>query len=86
MKYSSCGIFAPLTQERQYTKNIGREVEVKTATATHIGVIQEVSDGKVTLQVTSRQPKPQGKGKITVTEQFSLPIEEIKEATLKIKF
>ena len=86
LEVSSCGIFAPLTQERQYRKNIGREVEVKTATATHIGVIQEVSDGKVTLQVTSRQPKPQGKGKITVTEQFSLPIEEIKEATLKIKF
>ena len=86
LEVSSSGIFAPLTQERQYTKNIGREVEVKTATATHIGVIQEVSDGKVTLQVTSRQPKPQGKGKITVTEQFSLPIEEIKEATLKIKF
>ena len=27
-----------------------------------------------------------GKGKITVTEQFSLPIEEIKEAKLKLKF
>ena len=33
LEVSSCGIFAPLTQERQYTKNIGREVEVKTTTA-----------------------------------------------------
>ena len=86
LEVSSCGISAPLTQERQYIKNIGREVEVKTATASHTGVIQEVSEGKVTLEVTSRQPKPQGKGKITVTEQILLPIEEIKEAKLKLKF
>jgi len=86
LEVSSCGISAPLTQERQYIKNIGREVEVKTTTSSHTGVIQEVSEGKVTLEVTSRQPKPQGKGKITVTEQILLPIEEIKEAKLKLKF
>ena len=86
LEVSSCGISAPLVLERQYTKNIGREVEVKTATASHTGVIKGVSNAVVTLEVTSRQPKPQGKGKITVTEQFSLPIEEIKEAKLKLKF
>ena len=86
LEVSSCGIAAPLTLERQYTKNIGREIEVKTATASHTGILQAVSDGKITLEVTSRQPKPQGKGKITVTETFLLPIEDIKEATLKLKF
>ena len=82
LEVSSCGISAPLVLARQYTKNIGREVEVKTATASHTGVIKAV----VTLEVTSRQPKPQGKGKITVTEEILLPIEEIKEAKLKLKF
>ena len=57
LEVSSCGISAPLTQERQYIKNIGREVEVKTATASHTGLIQEVSEGKVTHEVTSRQTK-----------------------------
>ena len=86
LEVSSCGISAPLVLERQYTKNIGREIEVKTATASHTGVIKVVNNGQVTLEVTSRQPKPQGKGKITVTEQILLPIEEIKEAKLKLKF
>ena len=86
LEVSSCGISAPLVLERQYTKNIGREVEVKTATASHTGVIKGVSNAVVTLEVTSRQPKPQGKGKITVTEEILLPIEEIKEAKLKLKF
>ena len=86
LEVSSCGISAPLVLERQYTKNIGREVEVKTATTSHTGVIKVVSNGQVTLEVTSRQPKPQGKGKITVTEEILLPIEEIKEAKLKLKF
>ena len=82
LEVSSCGISAPLVLERQYTKNI----EVKTATASHTGVIKGVSNAVVTLEVTSRQPKPQGKGKITVTEEILLPIEEIKEAKLKLKF
>ena len=86
LEVSSCGISAPLVLERQYTKNIGREVEVKTATASHTGVIKGVSNAVVTLEDTSRQPKPQGKGKITVTEEILLPIEEIKEAKLKLKF
>ena len=86
LEVSSCGISAPLVLERQYTKNIGREVEVKTATASHTGVIKGISNAVVTLEVTSRQPKPQGKGKITITEEILLPIEEIKEAKLKLKF
>ena len=30
LEVASCGIFAPLTQERQYVKNIGRDLQLKT--------------------------------------------------------
>lgn len=86
LEVSSCGIFAPLTQERQYIKNIGREVEVETTETKYIGVIKEVHEGKVSLEVTSRQPKANGKGKTTITETIVLPINNIKETKLKLKF
>jgi len=86
LEVSSCGIFAPLTQERQYIKNIGREVEVETTETKYIGVIKEVHEGKVSLEVTSRQPKANGKGKTTITETIVLPINNIKETKFRTVF
>ena len=86
LEVSSCGILAPLTLERQYVKNKGREIEIQTLNEKHIGTIEKVEEGILSLIVTSKQPKPNGKGKITITETLLFPIKDIKEARLKLKF
>ncbi len=86
LEVASCGIFAPLTQERQYVKNIGRDLQLKTNDLALEGNIKAVENGSVILEVSSREPKPIGKGKITVKKEYSIQINDIKEAKLLIKF
>ena len=86
LEVASCGIFAPLTQERKYVKNIGRDLQLKTNDLDLEGNIKAVENGSVILEVSSREPKPIGKGKITVKKEYSIQINDIKEAKLLIKF
>ena len=44
LEVSSCGILAPLTLERQYVKNKGREIEIQTLNEKHIGTIEKVEE------------------------------------------
>ena len=46
----------------------------------------EVNDESVLLKWKTREPKPVGKGKITVTKEANISFEDIKEAKVKIKF
>lgn len=86
LEVTSCGVFAPLVLERQYVKNIGRTLHVKTADIDLEGELKQVSEGYLLLQTQSREPKPVGKGKITVVKEHKIALETIKEAKLVIKF
>ncbi|MFK8295120.1 ribosome assembly cofactor RimP [Capnocytophaga canimorsus] len=87
IEVTSFGATEPFVNERQYHKNIGREVEVKTAEGKiYQGVLKNITDQEVLLQTTTREPKPVGKGKITVVKEQKIALNHIKETKVIIKF
>ena len=83
----SAGAASPLTMPRQYKKNIGRNLEVKTNGDNNIeGQLVEANEKSIQLKWKTREPKPIGKGKVTVTKEATIALEDIKEAKVKIKF
>ena len=84
---ASAGVSRPLTMPRQYRKNIGRKLAVTTSEGEKIeGELVKMEDDTITLQWKAREPKPVGKGKVTVNKEAVLPLEEIKEAKVIITF
>lgn len=83
----SSGATSPLVLPRQYSKHVGRHLEVKTNDGEKIeGQLTEANDNGVVLKWKSREPKPVGKGKVTVTKEANIAFSDIKEAKVKIKF
>ena len=83
----SAGAASPLTTPRQYKKNVGRNLEVKTNEDQNIeGQLVEANETSIKLTWKAREPKPVGKGKVTVTKEATIALEDIKEAKVKIKF
>ncbi|MAK36134.1 MAG: ribosome assembly cofactor RimP [Flavobacteriaceae bacterium] len=86
LEVHSAGVSEPLSLIRQYKKNIGRNLQVKTAEETIEGELVAVTDDSVTLKWKAREPKPVGKGKVTVQKEAVLPYNDIVEAKVMIKF
>ena len=76
----------PLIHKRQYKKNKGRTLKVKTDENEYEGSLTEVNENDITLHWKAREPKPVGKGKHTVEKTVVLPYVDIKEAKVKIIF
>lgn len=84
---SSAGVSSPLEMPRQYQKNIGRTLAVTTVEGEKIeGELTSFVDRKITLKWKTREPKPVGKGKVTVKKEAVLPLEDVKEARVIITF
>jgi ribosome maturation factor RimP len=86
LEVASAGVSTPLKLVRQYQKNIGRTLKVKTATETIEAKLEAASEESITLSWTAREPKKIGKGKETVEHQREIPYSEIKEAIVIIIF
>ncbi|WP_397364713.1 ribosome assembly cofactor RimP [Olleya sp. R77988] len=86
LEVMSAGATAPLTLARQYPKHLGRKLEVKTATQTIEGDLTNVNDDVFTLEWKAREPKPIGKGKVTVNKKESIAYKDVVEAKVIIKF
>ncbi|MCF6131786.1 ribosome assembly cofactor RimP [Flavobacterium wongokense] len=86
LEVASAGVSTPLKMVRQYRKNIGRTLKVKTATETIEAKLEAVTDENITLSWTAREPKKIGKGKETVEHKREIPYSEIKEAIVTIIF
>ncbi len=86
LEVTTPSITDPITDPRQYNKNINRTMKVSTAEESIEGKLVEISDQGITLTWKSREPKPVGKGKITVEKKQTIPLSEIKEAKVKIIF
>lgn len=82
----SAGVSSPLKFKRQYVKNIGRTLKVKALNSTFEGVLVAADDHEVALEWKSREPKPTGKGKHTVTLSQKINYDDIKEATVVLTF
>ena len=76
----------PLKVKRQYIKNLNRILKVKTAEEEIEGTLVTADEDKIVLQWKAREPKPVGKGNVTVEKTVTLEYTEIKEAKVKILF
>ena len=83
---ASAGVSTPLAMPRQYRKNIGRKLAVTTSEEKYEGQLVNVDDKGIKLEWKAREPKPVGKGKVTVAKEAVLPFEDIKEAKVIITF
>lgn len=79
-------IAKPLVLRRQYLKNIGRTLKVQTEENKYEGELTKATEESIELAWTAREPKPVGKGKVTVEHTATISYEDIKEAKVKIVF
>jgi len=86
LEVASAGATTPLVHIRQYRKNIGRTLEVNAKGAKYEGVLSQANEEDVVITWKAREPKPVGKGKVTVQKAVTLPYQDITEAKVKIKF
>jgi len=86
LEVTTPGATTPFTNNRQYKKNLSRVLKVKTETENIEGTLVDVTDEDITLEWKAREPKPVGKGKITVVKKATLKYNTIKEAKVKIIF
>ena len=81
LEVSSSGVGEPLLLHRQYVKNIGRFVEVKTNDDQELeGELKAVSETEMVLQTTT------GKGKKLEIKEHNIAFSNIKSTTVQIKF
>ena len=81
LEVSSPGVDEPLKMHRQYSKNIGRQVEVVFADGTNKeGKLLQAAEQDIIIEETT------GKGKKAVTQQIIIPFNNIKTTTVQIQF
>jgi ribosome maturation factor RimP len=84
---SSHGATTPLVMPRQFKRHVGRDFEIKLLNGDKAeGTLVSCSDEKLTLEYSTRENKPVGKGKVTVIKQQEVVFSEIKEAKIKLKY
>ncbi len=79
LEISSPGVGEPLTLPRQFTKNIGRTLEVVRPDDSSVtGVLQEVTEATLTLEVSGLKKAP--------ARTEVIPFSEVKTATVQVVF
>ena len=86
LEVTTPNITDPLVNLRQYNKNKDRTLLVITDEGKFEGKLVAVNEKEITLHWKAREPKPIGKGKVTVEKQQTIPLSEIKQAKVKIIF
>lgn len=87
LEVASPDIANPLKVYRQYKKNINRVLTLKLKDNTTVeGVLKNLTENEVELEWKTREPKPIGKGKVTVIKNSTIPFSNILEAKVKIIF
>ena len=86
LEVASVGVGSPLKLVRQYKKNIGRTLIVKTKTENIEAELVEANDLFIILSWQAREPKKIGKGKETVQKELQIPYSDIKEAIVTVTF
>ena len=86
LEVASAGVGSPLLNSRQFIKNIGRKLQVDLEDKNPIeGILTTADDQAFTLEWKQREPKPVGKGKVTVTKQKTLSYADINTAKVLVK-
>lgn len=77
----------PIKNNRQYKKNLQRTLKISLKDgAKHEGILKSINASGIVIESKVREPKPIGKGKITVIKNFELAFENIEKAIVKIMF
>lgn len=86
LEVMSAGATTPLVIKRQYIKNLKRDLSVRTNSEKFEGTLTKATETDITLEWKVREPKPVGKGKVTVKKQANIAYDDIVEAKVMIKF
>jgi ribosome maturation factor RimP len=88
LQVSSSGIDQPLVMEKQYVKNTGRTVQVLKTDGVKLEgkLIGLLEDSKEIRIENSRTQKDEKGKKQIITEQITIPLQEIKETKLVLSF
>lgn len=86
LEVTSAGVSAPLLIPRQFKKNIGRKLAVKTKDEAIEANLEDANEEEITLHWKAREPKPVGKGKVTVKKEAVIAYSDIVEAKVMITF
>ena len=86
LEVTSAGASSPLLLKRQYKRNIGRILNVQTSSQEFEGKLTQIDKEGISLTWKTREPKPVGKGKVTVQKQEKISYSEIVKAKVMIKF
>ncbi len=85
LEVSSPGVDRPLALARQYPRNLGRKLEVKTQDGQkQTGVLTEVKEDGIELELTEKIKE--GKKTRRVKRSHFIPFEAIEKALVKIQF
>jgi len=86
LEVGSAGISQAFKILRQYTKNIGREVEILTKAGKKMFGVLKAANEKNLVITCSKQVKPEGaKRKVTVNEEITFAYDELKYTKCVIK-
>ncbi|MEZ4810412.1 MAG: ribosome assembly cofactor RimP [Allomuricauda sp.] len=86
LEVTSAGATSPLHLPRQYKKNIGRNLKVRTDAGELEGILAQTTENGITLEWKAREPKAVGKGKVIVQKKQDIAFSDIKEAKVVLKF
>ena len=86
LQVMSAGVTEGLVHQRQYAKNVGRVLEVVTKEDKIEGELIAATADNFTIEWKAREPKPVGKGKITVTKSAVIAFEDVVKANVVVKF
>ncbi len=86
LEVASAGAASPMILPRQYKKNIGRKLAVKTNGDVIEGNLTATTTDGIVLEWKAREPKPIGKGKVTVQKKKEINFADIQEAKVILKF
>lgn len=87
IEVSSPGLDKPFMVFRQYLKNVGRPVIVKKHDGSEErGKMTVATEDHIELWRKVRVPKEVGKGKMTIEETISIPMNDINETFVQIVF
>ncbi|MDG2397283.1 MAG: ribosome assembly cofactor RimP [Flavobacteriaceae bacterium] len=85
LEVGSVGIGTPLVTPRQFKKNLGRKLEIKSLSGDLIkGELIFSDDNIINLNWKVREKKPLGKGKRTVVKNLKIKYNEIDQAKVVI--
>ncbi len=85
LEVASAGVGSNLKKVRQYQNNIGRKLRVEIEGVKPLeGTLVKADKNTFTLMWKQREPKPIGKGKITVTKEETLSYDAIASAIVLV--